>query len=143
MRIAPLLALPVLLLAGCGPDNGGYDTAPPADAPAQTEVPATATWSSDFDLTGTEPFWGLQIRAAGLTLTRPDSPPLSAANPGPSSEGPTGVWTTSAFTVRLTPGECSDGMSDRRYPFVATVTMADRELKGCGGPPRDVSEVRP
>jgi uncharacterized membrane protein len=34
-------------------------------------------------------------------------------------------------------------MSDRKYPYVAVVTLPDGELKGCGGPPRDLSEARP
>jgi uncharacterized membrane protein len=108
MRLVTL-ALPLLMVAACSPDNGGYDTAPPADAPSGVaaeapSVPAAANWSGDFDLIGTEPFWGVQIRAGGLSLTRPDAPPLLAANPGAASEGEAGVWATSAYIVRLTPG---------------------------------------
>jgi uncharacterized membrane protein len=149
MRLAAL-ALTLLLLAACGPgDNGGYDTAPPADAPAGVSaeapsVPAAAPWSGDYDLIGTEPFWNVQIRAAGLTLTRPDKPPLTVANPGPMAEGDSGLWAAPGFVVRLTPGECSDGMSDRKYPLNAEVTIQGQgELRGCASPPRDFSEARP
>lgn len=144
------LALPLLLLAACGPgDNGGYDTAPPADAPAGVTAdapgdPAGAAWSGDFDLVGTEPFWAVQIRPAGLTLTRPDKPPLTVANPGAAADGDGGLWAAPGFVVRLSPGDCSDGMSDRKYPFNAVVTVSDQgELQGCGGPPRAASEPRP
>ena len=148
MRLVILAALPVVLLASCGPDNGGYDRAPPADAPSASSeapsVPAESAWSGDFNLIGTEPFWGVEIRPTSLTLTRPDAPPLMTPNPGPTSEGDQGVWATSSFIVRMLKAQCSDGMSDRVYAFTAMVTLADGgTLRGCAAPPKDFSEARP
>jgi uncharacterized membrane protein len=37
-----------------------------------------------------------------------------------------------AFTATLTPGDCSDGMSDRTFPFVATIALGEETLRGCG-----------
>jgi len=37
-----------------------------------------------------------------------------------------------AVTITLTPGACSDGMSDRTYPYVATIALGDETLRGCG-----------
>jgi uncharacterized membrane protein len=31
----------------------------------------------------------------------------------------------------ITPGVCSDGMSDRTYPFVATLRLGDETRNGC------------
>jgi len=36
------------------------------------------------------------------------------------------------LTATLTPGECSDGMSDRRFPFVATIALGGETFAGCG-----------
>ena len=36
------------------------------------------------------------------------------------------------LAATLTPGECSDGMSDRRFPFVATIALEGTTLQGCG-----------
>jgi uncharacterized membrane protein len=144
MRLVSLLALSALCLAACGPADDGYDKSPPADAPAEPPAIAPNAWSGGFDLTGTEPFWAVQIRPDTLSLTRPDQPAVTVANPGVEAVETSGVWTTSAFTVKLTPGECSDGMSDRKYPYVAVVTTTDQgELKGCGAPPHDLSEAKP
>jgi uncharacterized membrane protein len=139
-----LIAAVLLSLTACKPNNGGFDTAPPADAPATAgSAEAPNGWSGGYDLTGTEPFWSVQIRSDTLSLTRPDQPAVTVANPGVVEDGQAATWTTSAFTVRLTPGQCSDGMSDRQYPYTATMTTTDGDLKGCAGPPRDVTEVRP
>ena len=145
MRLVSALPfLAMLALAACGPSDEGYDTAPPADAPAAPPAEAPGAWSGGFDLIGTEPFWAVQIRPDTLSLTRPDQPAVTVANPGVEEDGTSALWTTSAFTARLTPGECSDGMSDRKYPYSAVVTTIDQgDLKGCGAPPRDTSEPRP
>ena len=34
--------------------------------------------------------------------------------------------------ILVTPGTCSDGMSDRGYPFTVTVRTAGKTLRGCG-----------
>ncbi len=144
MRLAPLALLLALGMAACGPADDGYDKAPPADAPGEPPADAPNAWSGGFDLNGNEPFWAVQIRSDTLSLTRPDKPAVTVANPGVVAEGASASWTTSSLTARLTPGDCSDGMSDRKYPYVAVVTTEDgTELKGCGAPPRDLSEPRP
>ena len=35
------------------------------------------------------------------------------------------------FALAVTPGDCSDGMSDRTYPFVATLQVAGEQRNGC------------
>jgi len=37
-----------------------------------------------------------------------------------------------ALTLAVTPGACSDGMSDRTYPFVVTLRIGDDLRNGCG-----------
>lgn len=135
-RTAALTVL-LLVLAACGPAPMGAsdDAAPPADAPASARTP---DYAGDLDVLGTEPFWAVKIRAAGLTLSRPDAPDLVNANPGVRLDGTQGVWDSNGaepgkgrLVVRLTPGVCTDGMSDRVYRFYAEVWIDGETLKGC------------
>ena len=46
--------------------------------------------------------------------------------------GFTGTLDGKPITATLTPGQCSDGMSDSRYPFVATIAFGGETFAGCG-----------
>ena len=35
------------------------------------------------------------------------------------------------LTMTITPGSCSDGMSDRRFPFTVTLQIGDALRNGC------------
>lgn len=124
-----------LVLTGCGESMGASEDAPPpADAPA-VKGP---DYSGDIDVLGAEPFWAVKIRAASVALSRPDHPEVSNANPGVRIDGQQGVWDSNGPTegegrlvVRLTPGVCTDGMSDRVYRFSAEIWVDGETLKGC------------
>lgn len=138
MRSIVLASACVLALAACSPQGPDGATAPPpADAlpPAAPAIPAA--FSGDLDARGTEPFWGLQIRGAQITLQRPDHPDLAAANPGPAMTDGKAVWTSTAGTetliVTLSLEACSDGMSDLKYAYAAQVILGGETLKGCAG----------
>jgi uncharacterized membrane protein len=125
------------LLAACTPasDIPASGPAPPADAPG-VAAPAPPAEMEPLRALGTEPFWGLDIAEDGLTLEGPDRETLSAPNPGAIVQGGTSVWNAVtangvALKVTLTTGECSDGMSDRRYPFQARIELAGEVLNGC------------
>lgn len=131
MRHALLIAA-ALMLAACGaPMGSSEDAPPPADAP----ITVGPDYSGDFDALGTEPFWAVKVRAESVTLTRPDQPEVTTANPGVRADGEQGVWDGTAgeqrLVLRLTPGECSDGMSDRRYGYAAEVWIDGETLRGC------------
>jgi uncharacterized membrane protein len=126
-----------LALAACGetPMGASEDAAPPADAPAGVKGP---DYSGEIDVIGTEPFWSVKIRESGVALTRPDHPEVRNANPGVRLDGEQGVWDSNGvkedegrLVVRLTPGVCSDGMSDRVYRFYAEIWVDGETLKGC------------
>lgn len=136
LRTAALSIL-LLALAACGeaPMGASEEPAPPADAPASARTP---DYAGDIDVIGTEPFWAVKIRAASVALTRPDAPEVSNANPGVRIDGQQGVWDSNGVeegkgrvVVRLTPGVCTDGMSDRVYRFYAEVWIDGETLKGC------------
>ena len=86
-------------------------------------------------LSGTEPFWNATIQGAELTYTTPDNMEGTttqvtrfAGNGGLSFAGTLDGADLSAL---VTPGECSDGMSEAVYPFTATVQLGDALLTGC------------
>jgi len=137
MRLHFAAVFMALSLAACDPrahDSPGVAT-PPADAPAETPVQATASFDGDFKLVGTEPFWGVEIRGGQLVLQRPDAADVVTPRPAPVIDGQGAVWTSGSLIVRLTPQACSDGMSDRRYAYTATVKAGEVSLRGCGDRP--------
>ncbi len=144
-----VLTSSLLALAACSPEApGGGEAAPPADAPppaAQapgqpqpTEaVDPAAPFRQDFTLIGTEPFWNLQVKGQTLVLTRPDpEPAVTATNAGLAASSGKAIWTAQSGAVTviatLSAATCSDGMSDRVYPYEAEVKVGDLLLKGCG-----------
>lgn len=140
MRVVVPIAL-ALLITACGrtPMGSTEPVGPPADAPTL----AAADYSGDFDAVGTEPFWSVKVRSSALTLARPDHPDVTTARPGIRIEEEAGVFDAPMgarrLVLRLTPGECSDGMSDRRYDYRAEVTVNGETLKGCAARPRDLA----
>ncbi len=87
-------------------------------------------------LVGTEPFWGMEIKQGLLLYTTPDNMDGESATvsrfAGNNGLGLAGELMGEPLAVAITPGECSDAMSDRTYPFTATVTVGGEQLNGCG-----------
>ncbi|UTP39840.1 hypothetical protein M9M90_01310 [Phenylobacterium sp. LH3H17] len=139
--------LAALMLAACQPQSpDGKAAPPPADAPEAPVAPqppeapvepATKEFTGDLDARGNEPFWALAIRPDKITFTRPDpEPPVVVDNPGAGvDDGQHAVWSTNkdgkTFMVSLAQEECSDGMSDLKYPYLAVVTLGDQTFRGC------------
>jgi uncharacterized membrane protein len=140
-----------LLLAAC--DRGDADTpaaeespAPataPADVPA--EVPGDTADTSPFAgiaedevlrFTGTEPFWGGQVSGGTLTYSTPENQDGTAIPverfAGRGGIGLSGTLGGAAFDMTVTGLACSDGMSDRTYPFTVTLEIGDDKRNGCG-----------
>lgn len=85
--------------------------------------------------TGSEPFWGGEVAGGTLTYRTPETPagqvvPVSrfAGRGGLSFSG---VLDGANLLIVFTPGNCSDGMSDRIYPFVATLQLGEETRQGC------------
>jgi uncharacterized membrane protein len=135
-RLTPLLLVP-LLVAACQPQApDGQPAPPPADAPALPAQPVNMDISKPITAHGTEPFWGLTIDGKAFKLTRPDHPDVVAEAPGAAIAGGHAVWIAKTpdgqqITVTLYASECSDGMSDLKYPMTAEVTLLNESLRGC------------
>ena len=85
--------------------------------------------------TGTEPFWGGEASGSELVYTTPENPDGSrvsvsrfAGNNGLSLSGKLGGQ---VFDMAVTEAPCSDGMSDRSYPFTVSLRLGGEERSGC------------
>lgn len=112
----------------CAPATDGIDTGGEVfDAVAPDEV---------ISLIGTEPFWAIRIDKGQANYANPQHPEgwdfAVGRFAGNNGLGFTGVREGQAITITLTPGQCRDAMSDRTYPFVATVDLGEETLRGCG-----------
>lgn len=127
-RHQPLAAL-VLTAAACTPaKTDGIDPQGKAfDAVAADEA---------VTMLGTEPFWNLAVEDGNGVWTTPDNQPGTRIAvkrfAGNGGLGFSGEIDGKPFTATLTPGQCSDGMSDRSFPFVATIALGGETLEGCG-----------
>lgn len=118
------------LLAACSaPSGDGITTeeSAPYDGIAAEEV---------ITLSGTEPFWGITIVNDVATYSTPDNIDGTVFEvtrfAGNNGLGFSGKLDGADVTITVTPGECSDNMSDRSYPFTATVVLGEDNLVGCG-----------
>lgn len=125
-QVAALVAL-TCLLSSCADDMAGDQ-----EVAAYNGIAADET----ITLVGNEPFWNMVIDGHTLTYTTPENMAGSVASvtrfAGNNGLGFSGTLEGEALQVAVTPGTCSDTMSDRSYPFTATVTLGDLSLTGCG-----------
>lgn len=134
-RTASLAALAFLALAGCharrGQDNGGVpgdgDSSHPFNGISESET---------LHFVGTEPFWGGEVRGLTLNYTTPATPAgirvAVTRFAGRNGLGLSGTLADKILDMTVTPGACSDGMSDRRFPFMVTLKLGEEVRMGCG-----------
>lgn len=133
---AAILLAFCLALPGCGLAAGG----PEADSRIPGQDGSTQPYddigeAETVHLTGTEPFWGGEVSGETLTYETPENPDgrdirveRFAGRGGVSWSGSLdGV----SLDLAVTPVSCSDGMSDRTYPFTATLQLGDETRSGC------------
>ncbi|HTK72956.1 MAG TPA: hypothetical protein VL331_10720 [Croceibacterium sp.] len=131
-----LAALAALLLAACSsgssaPGGSGTTTFDASDTKPYSGIGPREV----VHFTGTEPFWGGQASDGSLTYSTPDNQPGEtitvsrfAGRNGLSYSGDLGGR---PFVLAITPGQCSDGMSDRSYPFAVTLKVRGEQRQGC------------
>lgn len=136
----------VLGLAGCkqtptaAPEN---TTAPVASEPAAVAVQEFPTV---LQASGTEPFWGVLADGGRLTYTTPETMDKPRMFEG-VQEVKDGVLTVkggegdAAFGLTIRKSECSDGMSDMRYPFTSEFVLGKETFKGCARDPSVPTEA--
>jgi uncharacterized membrane protein len=137
MRRTILLA--ALLLTACGRDGQPRQPVSPAAAAAvrEEEAPSVSDFGQDMTARGNEPFWALRIQGTRFTLMRPGRPETVFEAPGATIVPGMAKWTAKSadgatLDVSLYVSDCSDGMSDQRYPMSAEVKLAgETTLSGC------------
>lgn len=90
---------------------------------------------------GTEPFWGARIEGRCVTYSTPDNPDGTRIWTRLTGSASQRIWTGALdgqrFVLELQKAigaSCSDGMSDRRYPFDAKLQLGNARERGCAEP---------
>lgn len=126
MTRLPLFLAPVLL-AACASATGTSEQTAPFDGIAADET---------VYFVGTEPFWGGESSGESLTYSTPeniDGTTIAVRRfAGNVGIGISGTLDGQAFDMAVTPGDCSDGMSDIAYPLTVTLSIGDEQREGCG-----------
>lgn len=91
--------------------------------------------SETIRVTGTEPFWNAVITDGELTYSTPEELEGQSTHitkfAGNSGLAFHGTLDAQPLDLVITRGACSDGMSDRSYPFTATMQLGEEQLEGC------------
>jgi hypothetical protein len=142
---APPPELARAFAAACG---GRSAEAPPQGTPGRPGLAHPCHFQDDRRIevaplraVGTEPFWGARIEGRCVTYSHPDDQAGTRVwtRYAPLAGGG-GTWSGAlggrAFELRIRPqAGCSDGMSDRRYPFAAELLVGGERRSGCAAPP--------
>jgi uncharacterized membrane protein len=141
----PLAGAGMLLLAACGkqeePAGKAESVADRVTAAATANGEDTAPYSGIAEdetvhFTGTEPFWGGEVAGKTLTYKTPEHQDgdvvVVERFAGRGGISFSGAIEGAELEMTVTPLECSDGMSDRTYPFTVTLKLADETRNGCG-----------
>lgn len=147
-RAAP--ALVAMLLVACRVEPAANDVeavnaevaaplpANVAEADAVVTPPAANPPTARYRFTGTEPFWGGTIDGSTILYRTPEDIDGKTITATVAKEGSaarySGTFEGQAFVLTLTPGTCSDGMSDTVYPMNAALTVLGEQRKGCANP---------
>lgn len=91
--------------------------------------------SDTIRLVGTEPFWGGSVANGRLTYSTPENQAGETITvkrfAGNSGLGFSGTRQGQPLDLTVTEGSCSDGMSDRTYPYTATLRLGAEQRNGC------------
>lgn len=125
----PLL-LGYAIIAAC---HGGSDSVPgdPHDSRPWSRIAP----GESVQARGTEPFWSVKVDSSQLTYARPDDPRGTTITvrrfAGRGGLSFTGDLDGESVTLAISAGPCRDGMSDRHYPFSASLAIGARVQNGC------------
>jgi uncharacterized membrane protein len=141
-RIACLALLSAL--AACSPEISEGEPAAASASPTQAESMTLSGVALDQPLRilGTEPFWAITTDDNDVLLERPDAAPQHFTPSAFHVTGNQAELRSTTLSIVLTPGPCSDGMSDRQYPLTADVRLGDKVLKGCALPKAEAEKAR-
>lgn len=84
---------------------------------------------------GTEPFWNLSVNGKQLgyrDIEMPQERTIAVSRQASANQLVlTGTLDGRPLRATFSAGQCSDGMSDRKYPYALTLNLGERTLNGC------------
>lgn len=106
------------------------------DIVSATDTTAPEPVDPSFRLVGTEPFWALHIDATGMRFTTPeDTAGLRFDAARAVMVGDSLRWNSigdrGTIEAVITRTSCSDGMSDKQWPYRARVEIGETKYEGC------------
>jgi len=136
-----------VLNAGCGAE-GSRQSADSSSSAAPPDSMTVAIVAEPLRALGTEPFWALDVDSNGLRFITPDDTSGIRFGPiAPTVVADTVVWSGQsdrmAIDVRVWTEKCSDGMSDREYPYASQVTIAGTTYRGCATRRKSIASPGP
>jgi uncharacterized membrane protein len=108
--------------------------------PANSAEAKPTERSEEFRVVGTEPFWGMSISKRGIVYSTPESRPRSFPYVAPMSAQGRPADVVRVYRLQSKPNTllvinkvaiCSDGMSDKQYPYSATLILDNTVRQGC------------
>ena len=138
-----ILILCALALAGCSDSNDRLTDEQAGAAQNIAVEPAVAIdqplplpaspAASSYKAVGTEPGWALTVRGATMTY-QGDYGSVKISEPTPAGFRPApGRYAGTRLKLTITPGPCSDGMSDLVYRQTVRLMADGKAAEGCGG----------
>lgn len=128
------IALASTLILALGACTGGDEGAIPGDA-GDTSPFAEIAEDDVVRMVGTEPFWNVRIEDGQLTYSSPellDGETIEIERfAGRGGVSYSGQFQGAQIDITVSPGDCSDGMSEHEYPYTATVSLGEEQLQGC------------
>lgn len=141
LRFGLLLAGATLALVACQPPEAAGvapDSQAAADA-SQAGAGAGMDISQPIMARGTEPFWAIRVTDGRiLTYSAPGETDRVYRAEGATVAPGRATWVAhepggEQLTLTVYASDCSDGMSDLNYPWVAEAALPNRRLHGCAG----------
>ncbi|WP_239805028.1 hypothetical protein [Croceicoccus hydrothermalis] len=142
-QIAILAAIAASLLFACSaPEEAATAPAAAAADPAQTPSDESATiFTRNFRAIGTDPYWAAHVTDGRLRYMTPedqegvtvDAKQISPADQRDSIEL-SGMIGDVPFTLSGRIEPCTDGLSDREYPYSVTFERDGESMTGCARP---------
>lgn len=131
-----LCAVPMAALLACSPSTEEKEVEALPATEAQVRNERAADFPANLQAIGTEPFWSVKVEGNVLAYTTPETlhtPRRLQATRSNDAEGLhlAGGNDGVEFRLDVRREACSDGMSDREYPFSVSFMLGGDTMKGC------------